>query len=131
MPLPYVKKVGQRTGRGTPAAEADWARAKAIVQKEYGDIPDDRRYAIVTKVFKNITKGHTSEGQIGGNRQSPPSLTAQIVLGEVAWQARTVRVARIWHFPARHLRSPVMGTTARRSDTSRRRRKEPRRSSQA
>ncbi len=61
MPLPYVAKVGKATGRGTPAAEADWNRAKAIVAKEYGDVPDERRYALVTKVFKNITKGHTDE----------------------------------------------------------------------
>lgn len=75
MPVPFVTKVGKSTGRGTKAAEADWARAKEVIQKEYGDIPDARRYALVTKVFKNITKGHTSEmmlsGTSGGFRDAP------------------------------------------------------------
>lgn len=57
MPLPFLDRAGKKSGRGTAAAEADWARALAIIAAEYGDIPQSRRYVLARKVFKNITQG--------------------------------------------------------------------------
>lgn len=92
MPLPFVAKVGRSSGRGTPAAEADWKRAEGIVAKEYGAVPDSHRYALVTKVFKNISTGHQKEdvmsGDVGGFRDDP---IAMVVAGGPATGPAKVR----------------------------------------
>lgn len=37
-----------------PGQEGKWKRAKRIAKKQYPDLPEDRFYAVVTTIFKNM-----------------------------------------------------------------------------
>lgn len=45
--------------KGSKKKEAAWERAKKIVEKDdkYKDMPEDRKYAIMMTIAKNIYKG--------------------------------------------------------------------------
>lgn len=80
MPLPYVAKVAHRDGRSLDSVEADWARALSIITAEYGDIPASRRYALATKVFKNIAKRAKNEMTMSGTTGGFVASTATVVV---------------------------------------------------
>lgn len=54
MPTPYIQKLSKERGISVAKLEKKWDEAKKIAEEEYGNVLDDKFYAIVTSIFKRM-----------------------------------------------------------------------------